>query len=65
MAEAIHALYERDVEAVGAAARARVLKQFTWQQAFASELNAYASIVSSRRVRVPALPSMELGSPTS
>ncbi len=34
MAEAIRALYERDIEAVGATARARVLKQFTWAQAF-------------------------------
>ena len=35
MAETIRALYDRDIEAIGAAARARVLKQFTWTQAFA------------------------------
>jgi alpha-1,6-mannosyltransferase len=65
MAEAIVALYERDIEAVGAAARARVLRHFTWAQAFASEMNTYASLIGSRRVRVPSLPAMELGSPTS
>ena len=65
MAEAIRALYERDIEAIGAVARARVLKQFTWAQAFTAEVNAYTSLVSSGRVRVPALPAMGLGSPTS
>ncbi len=65
MAEAIRSLYERDIEAVGAAARARVLKQFTWTHAFAGEMNVYTSLLGSRRVRVPALPAMELGSPSS
>jgi alpha-1,6-mannosyltransferase len=65
MAEAISALYDRDIEAVGVAARARVLKQFTWAQAFASELNAYTNLVGARRLAVPALPAIELGSPTS
>ncbi len=36
MAETIASLYDRDIEAIGAAARARVLKQFTWTQAFTS-----------------------------
>lgn len=65
MAEAIRSLYERDIEAVGAAARARVLKQFTWTHAFAGEMNVYTSLLGSRRVRVPALPAIELGSPSS
>lgn len=65
MARAISDLYDRDIEAVGAAARARVLKQFTWTQAFASELNAYTTLATSRRLRVPPLPAIELGSPTS
>jgi alpha-1,6-mannosyltransferase len=65
MAEAISALYERDIEAVGAAARARVLKQFTWTQAFTAQVNVYASLLGARRVRVPALAGIELGSPTS
>ena len=65
MAEAIAALYERDIEAVGVAARARVLKQFTWAQSFSAQVNVYASLVGARRVRVPALSGIELGSPTS
>jgi alpha-1,6-mannosyltransferase len=54
MAETISALYDRDIEALGAAARARVLKQFTWSQAFTAEVNAYTSLVGSRRIHVPA-----------
>jgi len=64
MAEAIVGLYDRDIEAVGAAARARVLKQFTWTQAFAAQVNAYSSLVGARRVHVPAGTVIEqLGSP--
>jgi alpha-1,6-mannosyltransferase len=44
MAEAISALYERDIEAVGAAARARVLQRFTWTQTFQSQTNAYLNL---------------------
>ncbi|HEU4624986.1 MAG TPA: glycosyltransferase [Steroidobacteraceae bacterium] len=65
MAEAIVALYERDIEAVGAAARARVLKQFTWTQAFTTQVNAYASLARARRILATARPAIELGSPTS
>jgi alpha-1,6-mannosyltransferase len=65
MAEAIVALYERDIEAVGAAARARVLRRFTWTQSFHAQTNMYASMLGSRRVHVPAREAIELGSPTS
>jgi alpha-1,6-mannosyltransferase len=65
MAEAIAALYERDIEAVGAAARERVLKQFTWTQAFSSQLNVYASLAKTWRIPLPAQPVIGLGSPTS
>ena len=65
MAEAIAALYERDIEAVGAAARVRVLKQFTWTQAFTAQVNAYASLARARRIHVSATPGIELESPTS
>jgi alpha-1,6-mannosyltransferase len=65
MAEAIVALYERDIEALGAAARARVLRRFTWSQAFHAQTSAYASMLGTRRVHVPAQPAIELGSPTS
>ena len=65
MADAIVALYERDIEAVGATARARVLRQFTWTQAFQSQINVYASLVAGRRVSVATRPVIELRSPTS
>jgi len=65
MAEAIAGLYDRDIEAVGAAARARILKQFTWTQSFNAQLNAYTSLVGARRLHVPAQPAIELRSPTS
>jgi alpha-1,6-mannosyltransferase len=54
MAEAIAALYERDLEAVGAAARAHVLKSFTWDRAFQAQTAAYASLIGARRVAVGA-----------
>ncbi len=65
MAEAIIALYERDIDSVGAAARALVLRQFTWAQAFGAQTYAYASLVSGQRMRVPAGAVMELRSPSS
>jgi alpha-1,6-mannosyltransferase len=62
MAEAIAALYERDLDAVGAAARARVLSKFTWTQAFTTQVTTYTSLVSTRRLPVPGQPVIELGS---
>jgi len=49
MAEAIVALYERDLEEMGAAARARVLQQYTWDHAFHAQTLAYASLIGLRR----------------
>jgi alpha-1,6-mannosyltransferase len=49
MAEAIAALYDRDLEALGAAARARVIQRFTWNQAFHTQIHTYASLVGARR----------------
>lgn len=46
MAEAIAALYERDLDAMGQAARTRVLERFTWRQAFEQQLAAYASVLA-------------------
>jgi alpha-1,6-mannosyltransferase len=63
MAEAIEALYERDIEAVGAAARARVLRQFTWTRAFHGQLATYVSLVGSRRLPLPEVDILELRSP--
>ena len=64
MAEAIAALYERDLEALGAAARARVLRQFTWQRAFHGQFAAYASLLGARRLPLAPAQIIELGTPT-
>ncbi|MGH8208449.1 MAG: glycosyltransferase, partial [Steroidobacteraceae bacterium] len=66
MAEAIVALYERDLEAIGATARARVLRRFTWHKAFQAQMAAYASLLGvRRRSSVPERQIVELRSPTS
>jgi len=49
MADAITGLYERDLDQVGAAARARVLRSFTWDRAFQSQTAAYAALVGAHR----------------
>lgn len=49
MADAIAALYDRDLDKMGTAARNRVLQRFTWNHAFQAQTLAYASLVSSRR----------------
>jgi len=46
MADAIAALYDRDIEAIGTTARDRVLKRFTWQRAFLAQTAAYASLAA-------------------
>jgi alpha-1,6-mannosyltransferase len=53
MAEAIAALYERDLDAIGATARERVLKQFTWDRAFQAQTATYAALVGAKRVPLP------------
>jgi alpha-1,6-mannosyltransferase len=65
MADCIAALYERDLEAIGATARQRVLRCFTWQKAFQAQTTAYASLVGGRRLPAPEEDMMELRSPTS
>jgi alpha-1,6-mannosyltransferase len=65
MAEAIVALYERDVAAVGRVARERVLRQFTWTQAFHTQTGIYANLLGTHRVPVAPTAVIELGSPTS
>jgi alpha-1,6-mannosyltransferase len=50
MAEAIAGLYERDIEAVGAAARERVMQRFTWAQSFQAQMNAYMNLAGARNV---------------
>jgi len=53
MAEAIAALYERDLDELGRNARARVLRQFTWHRAFHAQVNVYASLLGTQRLPVP------------
>jgi alpha-1,6-mannosyltransferase len=60
MAEAIIALYERDLEALGAAARAHVLQHFTWERAFQAQTAAYASLVGTRRLALADGEALEL-----
>jgi alpha-1,6-mannosyltransferase len=60
MAAAIAALYERDLEAVGLAARARVLRQFTWDRAFQAQTAAYASLVGAHRPALEPMPGFSL-----
>jgi hypothetical protein len=65
MAEAIVALYERDVTAVGRVARERVLRQFTWTQAFHTQTGIYANLLGTHRVPIAPTAVIEMGSPTS
>jgi alpha-1,6-mannosyltransferase len=52
MAEAIAALYERDIETLGANARARVLRKFTWNRAFQGQMAAYNALLGRGSVAV-------------
>ncbi len=54
MAEAIAALYERDLEALGANASAKVLRKFTWNRAFQGQMATYKALLGRERVAVPA-----------
>jgi alpha-1,6-mannosyltransferase len=65
MAEAIAALYERDLEALGHAARARVLGEFTWQRAFQTQMATYASLAARQRRPLPHAQILPLRSPSS
>jgi len=65
MAEAIAALYERDLDAVGAAARERVLRQFTWNRAFHAQLATYGSLIGARRTPLADAEVLEARSPST
>jgi alpha-1,6-mannosyltransferase len=54
MAEAIAALYERDIEALGANARAKVERKYTWNRAFQGQMATYKALLGRERVAVPA-----------
>jgi alpha-1,6-mannosyltransferase len=59
MAEAIAALYERDLEALGANARARVLRKYTWTRAFQGQMAAYNALLGRGRIAVPGREAVE------
>jgi alpha-1,6-mannosyltransferase len=64
MAAAIAALYRRDLDAVGQAARAKVLREFTWTRALQSQLALYAGLAVRHRMPVPDRAPVGLSSPT-
>jgi alpha-1,6-mannosyltransferase len=53
-AQAISDLYDRDLVALGQAARARVLGRFTWQRAFQHQMAAYSALVGITPLAAPA-----------
>lgn len=59
MAAAIAGLYERDIAELGANARARVLRRFTWQRAFHGQMATYHALLGRGRVAVPAREAVE------
>lgn len=65
MAEAIASLYQRDLRAIGAAARARVLRHFTWGRAFHAQLSVYASLFGVQRQPLTDAAMLGLRSPSS
>jgi alpha-1,6-mannosyltransferase len=53
-AQAISDLYDRDLVALGQAARARVLAKFTWQRAFQQQIATYSALAGITPLAVPA-----------
>lgn len=49
LAEAIAALYERDIESLGQTARTRVQRRFTWDHAFQAQTAVYAQLLGLHR----------------
>ena len=49
LANAVRDLYDRDVNALGQAARSRVLARFTWEKALQLQLAAYAALSENTR----------------
>jgi alpha-1,6-mannosyltransferase len=65
MATAIATLYQRDLAALGAAARARVLRQFTWDRTFRQQIDTYAALIGARRPVAEPDEEFGLSSPSS
>lgn len=65
LAAAIAGLYDRDIEAVGRAARARVVEHFSWSRVFTSLLARYAALAPQRSLTSSNTVSLPLRSPTA
>ncbi len=65
MADAIRRLYERDLDALGAAARTRACERFTWSHSLGIQLAHYAGVFAGTRAMPMVAPAMEFGSPRS
>jgi alpha-1,6-mannosyltransferase len=50
LAAAIAALYERDLDALGKAAREHVVRNFSWNRALQTLMTRYQAAVSARRI---------------
>jgi alpha-1,6-mannosyltransferase len=61
MAQAIRRLYERDLDALGARARERALRRFTWTQVLQLQLNSYASVLGRSHELGGVRSAMQLG----
>jgi alpha-1,6-mannosyltransferase len=64
MAANIAALYERDLDALGAAARTRVLKHYTWDRTFRRQIDVYCALLGARRPALGAGEELGLTSPS-
>ncbi|MEZ5475288.1 MAG: glycosyltransferase [Steroidobacteraceae bacterium] len=60
MARSIEALYDRDIESLGAAARELVLRRFTWNQALQLQMQTYAGIARHSPTVTPAVEPIRL-----
>ncbi|HEY6453471.1 MAG TPA: glycosyltransferase [Steroidobacteraceae bacterium] len=61
LARAIRRLYDRDLDQLGAAARARALQGFTWSHSLSVALANYAGVLSGARSLPAMSPEMEYG----
>jgi alpha-1,6-mannosyltransferase len=50
LAEAVRALYDRDIEALGRAARVRVQSQYSWDRALQQQCAVYATLSEKKRI---------------
>ena len=50
LAQAVRDLYDRDLDSLGAAARARVLQQYSWDLALRQQQSIYAGLSEKKRI---------------